>query len=311
MVAACSSKDEFSQDTSQKPIVVKASINDLNANTRSTGDATALQHTAFLDGEKINVFFKEEKNGVTSNIPGVPSNPGYIIYKKTGDAWTAQNAESTLMWPAYSDLLTTAIYPSTDKDDTPITLSTNKFEVNSQQILDKDYRKSDLMFASESALDREYGTVNFSFNHKLTKITIVIDPSNLFDDVSDFNSKVDEIMIYAKTQALLDNSFKATGVAGNYNWITLWQKSIGTTYNPSGVSCIIPSQNIPGNQEFLSFMYQGGGDVYYTYKTPAEGFSFVAGKEYVFTISLANKSLVFESPSIYNWTQVPKTGVAD
>lgn len=308
VMTACSSKDDFAQDTTPKPIVIKASIKGMDTKTRSTGDAAALQNTAFVDGAKINVYLQDENE--MQNIPGVPADPGYVIYEKSGDTW-APTAETqptqTLLWPITAHLNTIAIYPSEDKDGNPLTVNTREFTVASDQSKDDDYRKSDFM-SFWDCWDRSTGIVNIPFVHRLTKITVVVNPNGVYSE-SEYNDNVNYIAVNAKKTATISSSLSCEGVSGTNANITAFNKSY-CTYNPNGVSCIIPPQDIPENHNFIEIDVYSG-DAVYIYKAPAGGLSFQAGKEYKFTINLANKNLELGAPSISDWTPEEKTGTAE
>ena len=112
MLAACSSKEDYTNETERVPIRINASIKGIN--TRST-DPDQLQNTSFVDGSEINVYMKDYAN---NNAPGIPES-GYAVYKKNGSSWTSDNDIYFLGSSSAYDVF--AIYPSKDKDDNYIT----------------------------------------------------------------------------------------------------------------------------------------------------------------------------------------------
>ena len=303
-MTACSSNDDFSQDTSPKPIVIKAGINGMDSKTRATGDATALQNTAFLDGEKINVYLQEETNYPSCpNIAGVPETPGFIVYQKKSGIWepsTETQPTEPLLMPRFNFLFTNGFYPSKDAEDKYITKETTEFTVAQDQTLDENYRKSDLMFSSNSTWNREED-VCLNFSHMLTKITIEVDLTGVMTE-QDFKGNVTYFGVHANKTAKLGERFVVTSTS-NLGWLRAWSGAAGT-YNSNSVSCIIPPQTIDEGADFIDIDL---GDAYYYYKAPVGGLTLEAGKEYTFTISLQDKNLVLGQPEIDDW--IPGTAI--
>ena len=309
-MTACSSKDDFSQDTSPKPIVIKAGINGMDSKTRATGDATALQNTAFLNGEKINVYLQEYTNSTYTNIDGVPADPGFIVYENNSGTWepsTETTPTTQLLCPKINSIYTLGIYPSKDAEGSYITKDTREFTVASNQTSDDNYRKSDLMFSSMCSWNRDED-VELYFNHRLTKITIEVDPTGYMSE-QNFKNNVTYIGVKANRNALLDENFNVTSTTSSKgNWVALWEGDAGT-YNSNSVSCIIPPQTISEGDNCIDVDL---GQAYYYYKAPAGGLTFKAGKEYKFTISLADKNFVLGQPWINDWSTEPTfIGTAD
>lgn len=309
VMTACSSKDDFAQDTTPKPIVIKASIQGMDTKTRSTGDAAALQNTEFAEGAKINVYLREYSTSPYPNIPGVPADPGFIVYENNSGTWnpaTETTPTQQLLRPVNYELQTYGIYPSKDINGNYITIDTREFTVGQNQALDEYYRKSDLMFSGLLAWDR-FDDIKLSFTHRLTKITIVVDATEVMTE-SEFKNNVSWIGCRAKRTAQLNENFIVTGVNGDDDWICSWSKVGDDAYNSSSVSCIIPPQTINETDDFISIDLF---DTEFYYKAPSGGLTLQAGKEYKFTIKLANKNLVLGTPTISDWITEEKTGTAD
>lgn len=202
------------------------------------------------------------------------------------------------MWPTTEHLYTIAIYPSEDKQGTRLTKDIASLTVQDNQTKDEDYRISDFMYyydCWDRAID---DIVNIPFEHRLSKITIVVKPNEVVSE-SELSSKVTYVSVRAKKTTQL-NSLYPNGVSGNDTWIDAFSSGSTTaTYNPSGVSCIIPPQTISEGEKFILIRLGGDGDFYYT--APEGGLKFESGKEYKFTVSLKDKNLVLGAPSISNW----------
>lgn len=310
VMTACSSKDDFAQDTTPKPIVIKASINGMDTKTRAINDATQLQNADFIDGAKINVYLK--KNTSKTNIDGVAPDPGYIIYEKNDGIWspTAETAPSeTLYWPQDDDLLLQGFYPSKDISGRPITINTTEFSVAKIQNEYDEYRSSDFMYAEDMITRIE--NPELKFKHKLTKITAVVDANGLYDNNS-LNTLVCCVYIYAKQTAQFDSNFNVTGVKGNTTDICAYDKLHDDYYySTNGMSCIIPPQDLTPGDNFIEIgISQNNTFLSYFYSVPAEGLSLKAGKEYKFTLKLNSRELVLDNPVVEDWTTENKTGNA-
>ena len=104
------------------------------------------------------------------------------------------------MWPTTEHLYTIAIYPSEDKQGTRLTKDIASLTVQDNQTKDEDYRISDFMYyydCWDRAID---DIVNIPFEHRLSKITIVVKPNEVVSE-SELSSKVTYVSVRAKKTA--------------------------------------------------------------------------------------------------------------
>ena len=297
MLAACSSKEDYTTETERVPIRINASIKGIK--TRSEGQEQ-LQNTSFVDEAEINVYVVDEGD---NSAPGIPES-GYAVYKKNGSSWTSDATVYTFGSDMGMDVF--AIYPSKDKDGNYITKNSTTFEVEQEQKLDENYRKSDLMYATYST---SQPNIDLEFEHCLSKITVILSPSSEFTQEK-LESKVGSIVLGAKRGATINANWgiQVTGTTSIPSGNLVTFNGSNDALCSTGVSCIIPPQEIAGNKTFIQIQYDD--DSWFTFKSPSAGFNFKGGNEYIFTLTLEQTGVTLSDPTIQGWTTNNHPGVA-
>ena len=289
MFAACSSKEDYTTETERVPIRINASIKGIK--TRSEGQEQ-LQNTSFVDEAEINVYVVDEGD---NSAPGIPES-GYAVYKKNGSSWTSDATVYT--FGSDMGMHVFAIYPSKDKDGNYITKNSTTFEVEQEQELDENYRKSDLMYATTSTTQPN---IDLEFEHCLSKITVKLIPSGEIT-LEKLKSKVGSVDLNAKRKATINANWgiEVTGATSTSSgdWVT-FNGDIDALCS-TGISCIIPPQQIAGNIDFMYIQYDT--DSSFTFKSPSAGFNFEGGNEYIFTLTLEQTGVTLSDPTIKGWT---------
>ena len=292
-MTACSSKDDFSQDTSPKPIVITANISGMQ--TRSSADAATLQNTDFANGAKINLYLLG--NEISGNYPGVPANPGYLVYTKGESGWTTDTPQ--LYWTG-DGIEAYAIYPERHDDlednDHILTLDASWFNVQQWQNNDIYYRMSDLMFANGLYNDK-HSPINLTFKHLLSKITVKVEANGVIAD-SELENQIYSIDLSNITRSVqIGTNFSSVSASGTQNqWVKIvddWEYK-----NQYGASGIIPPQQLTAGTRFIDICLNDQVDYWYT--VPEDGLNFEGGKEYLFTLKLQKSGLQLGNLTVTN-----------
>lgn len=301
MFAACSSRDDVSSDGEQIPVRITAGIKSME--TSSSGDPDQLQNEDFLNGAKITVYLEDQ--GTTANLPGVPKDPGYLVYTKGETGWTTTVAN--LYWYS-SGIDAFGIYPTKDAYNNTIDKSASIFMVYKTQVDDSDYRISDLMYAFNTNTTKG-APINLQFKHCLSKITVKLDPTSLYT-VEQMKANMDYIRMHnIVLQAALSFSSsnltaKGTGdpSTSHFNDVTFGHKNEAEALCSTGISCIIPPQTVAEGKQLFSVIYNADWGYYYT--VPSGGLTFEGGKEYIFNLKLSNTNVTLSEPTVKSWTVV-------
>lgn len=302
-MTACSSKDDFSQDTSPKPIVITANISDMQ--TRSSADAATLQNTDFANGAKINVYLLG--NEISGNHPGVPDDPGYLVYTKGESGWTTDTPQ--LYWT--NDAIEAyAIYPERHDDlednDHILTLDATWFNVQQWQNNDINYRMSDLMFARGYFYD-QHSPINLTFKHLLSKITVKVEANGVIAD-SELENQLYQIQLNNITRSVqIRSNYSSVSASGTPNqWVRIVDDyEYKKQYGASG---IIPPQQLTAGTQFIQISIND--QIYYRYTVPEDGLNFEGGKEYIFTLKLQKSGLQLGNLTVTDWQPEQKQGDA-
>ncbi|MGM9780190.1 MAG: fimbrillin family protein, partial [Prevotella sp.] len=161
-LASCSNDHVISQPGAEDtPIRIQANV---GAVTTKAGHN--LLESSFGSGDAINVYISEN----TSNNSGTSSGGSYsggIVYTHNGTGFTTAN---TQFFPANGNGIDIwGVYPSTVNE------STQDFTIEDNQTSDDNYKKSDLMFASQLVNKTKTDDINLTFNHQLSKIIVKLD----------------------------------------------------------------------------------------------------------------------------------------
>ena len=292
MFAACSSREDYTNEAERVPIRINASIQGMQ--TRSS-DASQIQNTSFVEGAEINVHGEHPM----SNEPclGLPAN-GYAVFKKAGSLWQTTTPFFTFGSTQGVDIV--AFHPSKNNGNL-ITMNTTTFTVQTNQTSDDSYRQSDLMVALDY-LSNEESTADLEFKHSLSKITVILKSSGDFS-LDDLKADVDNVIISANVTANIECDWSGISVKGTSNnrEVSVNGSNEALCTDGVGVSGIIPPQTITGD-----FIKVYVGDNGYSYKTPDEGFTFEPGHEYIFNLTVEGTTLTLSGVSIKGWTSETK-----
>ena len=291
MFAACSSREDYTTETDRVPVRINASIQGMQ--TRSS-DASQIQNTSFVEGAEINVHGQH----VMTEEPclGLPAN-GYAVFKKAGSSWQT----STPFFNFGIDGMDIVAYHPSKNNENLITMNTTTFTVQTNQTSDDSYRQSDLM-AATAYIEGTESTADLEFKHCLTKITVILKSSADFS-LDKLKAIVDNVFIKANVTANIEFDWSDISVKGTSNnrEVSVNGSNEALCTDGVGVSGIIPPQKITG--EFIKVY---AGDYIFSYETPAEGFTFEPGHEYIFNLSLEGTTLTLSGVSIKGWTSETK-----
>ena len=301
MFAACSSREDYNVDSEKQLVHINASIKGIQ--TRSSGDAAQLQNEDFLNGAKITVYLEDK--ATTANLPGVPEDPGYLVYTKGETGWTTTVAN--VYWNS-AGIDAIGIYPTKDVDNSTIDKNASIFRVNEVQVDDSDYRMSDLMYAFNTNTTKG-APINLQFKHCLSKITVKLDPTSLYT-VEQMKANMDYIEMHnIVLQAALSFSSSNLTASGtgdpstSYpNDVTFGSKNEAEALCSTGISCIIPPQTVAEGKQLFCVGYNV--DWAYVYTVPSGGLTFEGGKEYIFNLKLSNTNVTLSEPTVKSWTVV-------
>lgn len=293
MLAACSSKDDFSAESTKHPLKITAGIKGLQ--TRASGGDAQLQNSDFLDGAKISVY----PDGVhCTMIEGLPENH-YVTYTKTPVGWTT---DADLYVLGSGDQLEAfAVYPATDASGNQMTWETTSFTVQREQDTDDNYRKSDFMYAHTTNVNPT-DPIPLEFNHCMSKITIIVtDPSEAYD-VDYFKSHLSSVyMENIKREATISQSYPkliATGTGSDASVYVCGSEGAEAVCS-TGVSCIIPPQTVSAGKNIIQVFVDV--DHCYNYTVPTGGIEFKGGYEYIYNLTLKKEGFYLSEITISPW----------
>ena len=292
MLAACSSKDDFTAESTKHPLKITAGIKGLQ--TRASGDDAQLQNSDFLNGAKISVY----PDGVhCSMIEGLPEN-GYVTYTNTPVGWTT-DAELYVLG-SNDQLEAFAVYPATDASENQMTWNTTSFTVQQDQTTDENYRKSDFMYAFTTNVNPT-DPIPLEFNHCMSKITIIVDPSEAYD-VDYFKSHLSGVEMEDITREATISSSNHKLIAagtGSTSYISVCTSGEAEALCSTGVSCIIPPQNVSAGKRIIAVSVDI--DSWYYYTVPTGGIEFKGGYEYIYNLTLKKEGFYLSEITISPW----------
>ena len=303
MLSACSSREDYNFGGDRLPVKINASIKGMK--TRST-DETQIQNTAFVDGAMINVYAEHPQGGSDAPAPGLPES-GWAVFTLHDTSW-GTTTPFTDLGDRKLDVI--ALYPSRDASDNLITMSTTTFQVQHDQTLDDDYRKSDLMLASGGFSDTT-NPINLEFEHFFSKITVILLESEDYS-ISDLKTNITDVKVSADLKATVNIGWSGIEVTET-SYSAPGEISLNASNEKlcsTGVSCIIPPQNVTG--DFITIYDKNKKS--FTYNAPAEGFTFAPKHEYIFKLKLHKTDVELDQVTIDGWTSDPddqKTGDAE
>ena len=321
-LASCSNDHVLSQQspTPSDPDVINIVAASSKPATRAAENATNLQNTQFAAGEKINVYLSENLDGAQTSVINYTQPMEYTV-SSTPDSGNGvkldpPSSEKPKFPSNNHGVDAYALYPK----DVVKTETSQTFSVQLDQSDYTNYRKSDMMFGTNSlnsngeAIQSFKGTqkgnnVQLYFKHQLSKIIVIMNRAS-FD--TDFLNDA-TIKLYGAKKACTYKAGKdgITDIAATTDLGASEFYNLGT-YDTAGNSGIIVPQTIDKGTKFIEITTSGPAPKTYVYKIANEnGMQFVGGNQYTYNISLSGGNLVVVSVKIEDWNNVNKTGTAD
>jgi len=248
-----------------EPSVDRVPVNpDAVAFSAAIRSATRATDIAFEEGDEISVFATEKNTLQSSNYA---QNVKYVYT----DALFATS--ENLTYPdEYTYLSFYAVYPY-DTYSTP----DFTFSVNKDQSSNDTYTQSDLMTASQVA--RNQDIVDLTFNHRMAKVVINLNSSNL--PAGDQEVVFDNVQ-YNALADLSVNTFKGTGAK---------TEVIACPNGTNSFKVILPPQTIRKGTEFVTVTI---GNKSYLWTVEAD-LILTSGVEYTYTLTLKENNVSFTS----------------
>lgn len=180
MLAACSTDDEQSANTTANEVKIAATVGGNCIFTRSNPVGTEAEQQSFNENDVISVTTE----GKT------------VIYKKTGEVWAPANAGDYLVWTGNAQAFE-ACYPEKADEST-----TNSFSVGyvsaDQSTVDK-IEKSDYMISRE-AIEKAYipSDRQLTLNFARQTARVIVKVSGFGDEFKDLNPTLSAVEVYSK-----------------------------------------------------------------------------------------------------------------
>ncbi|WP_288737800.1 fimbrillin family protein [uncultured Parabacteroides sp.] len=261
-VAGFGCSDEMvltSSDHEGEPVNVQASIDGFSGVLTENGSKTI----AADNGYDRSTFVDNDKIRITKKYGEVADNP--IEYTLSGTTWTPPSGKALTL---QAGATYQAVYP------------TNYTSIQSSQSVAANYLKSNLL--QTEILPASSETIDFTFKHVNTKLTLIFKPATGGPAFSgNFSFQVEAAGLLTG-----GNSSEIVTLYRPDNSAYIWH---GIVY-PKGTATDIT----------VSVTYN---DV--TYQTTLNGCGLAAGSQYEYTLTIQNNILVPVGSEIKNWTPKP------
>lgn len=321
-LASCSNDHVLSQQspTPSDPDVINIVAASSKPVTRAAENATNLQNTQFVAGEKINVYLSENLDGASTAVINYTQPMVYTVSSTSATSGGVQLDPPSGTKPKFPSnnhgVDAYALYP------TSVTKTDNgTFTVPIDQSDDTKYRSADMMFGTNSINTdgnpisdfkgtKKGNNVQLYFKHQLTKIIVDLDensfdPSVFAGATISLHSAKKGCTYKAGKDGITD--ITATTDLGDGESYNLGTFSTGNKY-----AGIIVPQDINKDQPFIKITTTDNPAKIYTYKIADDPkMTFEGGKKYIYKISLSGGNLVVVSVKIEDWDKVEKSGTAD
>lgn len=271
LLSACNSSEEGSAavDSQQQetgiPILLQAGI---KSQTRASND---LQNSMFEKGATINVYLKE----ITTGGQMVTTKYSPLVYTTTNynGALSPQNNTYPYFPTNGRGVTVLAMYPSNVVNNASTT-----FSVESDQRGSIEYKRSDLMVATDTIPTPTAAMQTLQFKHLMSKITIQVKSGTGNPDINNSSVTLYNVM----------REIYFTGANGTLGTLHGSTGTVSVTDDCSSPkSCIIPPQDIDPCRFFRIKL--ASKDVIYYYNT--QTLNFLSGHEYKFVITVNQNSL--------------------
>ena len=282
----------------------------LPASTATVGGVSLTPVT----GNSIAVYIEDQGTGTpkttyTKALKYTPDGNGGLSVPNTETQYYPSNNGGVGIY-AYYPGQSTDLVPAAAADVRDRNTDLIAFSVQEDQTTLDNYAKSDLMYAKLDPQPRTKDSVTLTFNHLLTKITLVIKSDGHFqtDHLKDADVTIENTKLKANFN-FKDGEIKISST-GNYTYnstdntakpITILKDLVQATVDSSTGqtgSCIIVPQKVAAGAEFIKVKLTNGGT--YIFKAPTGGYTFEPKKEYKFTVTLTNTEIKLVS-EIIEW----------
>ena len=268
IIAACGEKIIQTPDTELIPVNL------------SLGIDTRVTDTAFENGDMVGVYMVNY-NGSDAGILATSGNAYDNVKGTYTNKWSF---EQQLYW---KDNVTKADFYVYYPYANPASISSYMFMTKTDQRVVSDYKTSDFVWGKVAGVAPTKETIGILTNHKLSNMVINVTPGDGFTAESLAAATVSVQVLNVKTNALINlatGEVSATGDSGS----VLPYKS-GDIYK----AVIVPQTIAEGSNLIMVTI----DNVNYTL---AKGFTFVSGKQHMFTVSV-NKSSTGINIGIDGW----------
>ncbi len=242
------------------------------------GSITRATASAFEEGDTISVFAFKDASGFASE--SYAANKRYVY---TGSQFVASNTENTIVYPADgSSLSFHAIYPYTEFSGASFT-----FNVESNQNLDGNYTRSDLMTASTISTNDLAPSLRFT--HRLCNVVFNLS----FDEVPSGAVHVAYQHITTSVSAdMIANTFK--GVGGQDRMVN------AAANGTNSYKAVLPPQTISAGTELAVITTEAGDS--YTWKMP-QTVEWKSGIQYSYDLHIDKTGTITFMSTIDSWNQ--------
>ena len=320
-LASCSNDHVLSQQspTPSDPDVINIVAASSKPATRAAENATNLQNTQFVAGEKINVYLSENLDGASTAVINYTQPMVYTVSSTSATSGGVQLDPPSGTKPKFPSnnhgVDAYALYP------TSVTKTDNgTFTVPIDQSDDTKYRSADMMFGTNSINTdgnpisdfkgtKKGNNVQLYFKHQLSKIIVKMNTTSF--DENFLNNAT--IKLYGAKKGCTYKAGKE-GIKDITATTALEESEFYNlgTYDADGNAGIIVPQTINKDTKFIEITTSGASPKTYVYKIADEGgMTFVGGSQYTYNISLSGGKLVVVSVKIEDWNKVNKEGNAD
>ena len=204
-----------------------------------------------------------------------------------------------MYFPQVDNVNIFASFPIAAKPDEQTT-----FAVRSLQKTKDDYLQSDLLYAGKMGVQKTASTVNLTFYHLLTKITIALKAGTGLSstDIDAATVRIEggkRAAHFTPANAQVNSAASAgtlTPVAGSEGAITVGSSN-STDFSAKNDAIIIP-QSLTAGAPFIKVILASGGEL--VYSVPSGGLTFVAGSHYTYNVTVNCTALVVSS-NIMPW----------
>lgn len=314
MFAACSSREDYEQQKTEKTIKIEANVKGIQ--TRAGMDTGQLQNTSFYTGPgqidivvyltKTSPKWQDVKscNGSsTENSLNTGLATPFTFVQMANNVWMPDDYDwAYIYFPESEYVDAVGVYPAL------FDFSMSSFTVETDQSTYTGYRKSDLMLATNLNYHSTDGTIPLTFEHQLAKLVVVLNADNISSEelaTTKIEYGWDGDLIYYPVAVNVeftgldaskpteDFSMTLTPMDNTENEVI----NLGT-YNAEGNSAVVIPCEVPANQNFLTITV--GTTKYYCCSN--QKVVFEQGKVTTVNVTLEKDRVYMSNVEITDWT---------